>query len=293
VIAPLKFRHRIGILVALAAVALIAVTAVTLVLGSSVAQQLAGIETRYVPLVELDRDLKTLFTEIPRMLEDAAGAAEESGLRAADERYEELLRKLRAGWAVIVGNGANPAALEVELRVYYGHARAVAAALIAGTPASELTARIEVMVSAQDIPRPRVSPGRRRRSLAVRSDGGRGRRLLGCHHQRLFAEVADDRQRQRHAHALLGQHAVKVVDAGDRLAVELDQEVAVAHAGARRRPGRVQRRHEDDGLLRKCVTNHVEVSRVYFRSVTMKDVAGKILRRIHLQQRLARLSIEA
>src|ERR1044071_6836698 len=59
--APVKFRHRIGILVALAAAALVAVTAVTLVLGRHVAPQLAGIETRYVPLVELDRDLKTLF----------------------------------------------------------------------------------------------------------------------------------------------------------------------------------------------------------------------------------------
>jgi signal transduction histidine kinase len=149
VIAPLKFRHRIGILVVLAAAALIAVTAVTLVLGSHVAQQLAGIETRYVPLVELDRDLKTLFTAVPRALEDAAGAAEESGLRAADEHYETLLHSVRAGWPVIIGNGGNPLALEAELRAYYSNARAVAAALIAGTQASELAARIEVMASAQ------------------------------------------------------------------------------------------------------------------------------------------------
>ena len=148
-IAPLKFRHRIGILVALAAAALIAVTAVTLVLGSRVAQQLAGIETRYVPLVELDRDLKTLFAEVPRELETAAGAAEDSGLGAADARYAKLLQRLRAGSGVIAGNGGDPAALEAELRVYYSHARAVAAALVAGTPASELAARIEVMASAQ------------------------------------------------------------------------------------------------------------------------------------------------
>jgi signal transduction histidine kinase len=149
VIAPLKFRHRIGILVALAAAALIAVTAVTLVLGSQVAQQLAGIETRYVPLVELDRDLKTLFAEIPRELESAAGAAEDSGLRAADAKYDRLLLRLRAGWAVIAGNGGDPAALEAELLTYYGNARAVAAALIAGTPASQLATAIETMTSTQ------------------------------------------------------------------------------------------------------------------------------------------------
>ena len=144
-LAPFKFRHRIGILVALAAVALVAVTAVTLVLGSRVGAQLAGIETRYVPLVELDRDLKTLFNDLPRALTDAAGAAEDSALGKADEVFDKLVDRLRAGWAVIVGNGDNPAALELELRAYYSDARGVAAALIAGTPASELTAKIDDM----------------------------------------------------------------------------------------------------------------------------------------------------
>ncbi|HSR95458.1 MAG TPA: ATP-binding protein [Kofleriaceae bacterium] len=148
-IAPIKFRHRIGILVALAAAALVAVTAVTLVLGRSVGQQLAGIETLYVPLVELDRDLKALFNDLPRALQDAADAAEISGLSKADEVFDTLVHRLRAGWPVIAGNGENPVALEAELRVYYGHARGVATALIAGTPGSELTAKIEEMTRAR------------------------------------------------------------------------------------------------------------------------------------------------
>src|SRR5207237_880063 len=67
----LKFRHRIGLLVVLVATALVTVTAVALVLGRRGEQQLAGIETLYVPLIELDRDLKNQFAEIPRALETA------------------------------------------------------------------------------------------------------------------------------------------------------------------------------------------------------------------------------
>ena len=55
---PLKFRHRIGLLVALAAAALVTVAAVTLVLGRRGARQLAGLEARYVRPIELDRDLE-------------------------------------------------------------------------------------------------------------------------------------------------------------------------------------------------------------------------------------------
>jgi signal transduction histidine kinase/CheY-like chemotaxis protein len=149
VFGPLKFRHRIGLLVALAAAALVAVTVVTLVLGRRGAQQLAGIETRYVPLVELDRDLKTLFEQIPRALEDAAAAAEDAKLRDADALYDRLVVRLRAGWGVLLSNGANPVALETELRDYYGNAREVSAALVAGSQALPLSAKIDEMARAR------------------------------------------------------------------------------------------------------------------------------------------------
>ncbi|HEY0988693.1 MAG TPA: hypothetical protein VGD80_16620, partial [Kofleriaceae bacterium] len=148
-IAPLKFRHRIGLIVVLAAAALVAVTAVTLVLGRRGALQLAGIETRYVPLVELDRDLKTLFAQIPRALEDAAAAAEDSTLRDADALYDKLVARLRAGVSVMLDNGANPVALESELREYYANARRVAAALVAGDPAPSLADEIDAMTRAR------------------------------------------------------------------------------------------------------------------------------------------------
>src|SRR5262249_20125820 len=113
------------------------------------ALQLAGIETRYVPRVELDRDLKAAFAPIPRALEDAAAAAEDAQLREADALYDKLVQRLRAGAAVIADNGADPGALEAELGTYYANAREVTAALVAGAPAAPLAPRIAAMTSTQ------------------------------------------------------------------------------------------------------------------------------------------------
>ena len=141
----IPFRYRIGLLVSLAAIALLIVTAVALVLGSRGAADLSGIETRYVPLIELDRDLKTTFAQIPRALADAADAGEESKVRDADALRDELLRRLRAGAHTIAENGADAAALSVELALYYGPARDIALALARGTPAGQLSAQSEAM----------------------------------------------------------------------------------------------------------------------------------------------------
>jgi len=145
----LKFRHRVGLLVILAATALITVTAVAAVLGTRGERQLAGIETLYVPLIELDRDLKTQFAEIPRALEDAATAADDARLGDADQQYATVVQRLRAGRREITDNGGDPAALEAELAAYYATARDIAAALVKGVPAGEIDAKIDAMRRAQ------------------------------------------------------------------------------------------------------------------------------------------------
>ena len=145
----IPFRYRVGLLVLLAAVALLTVTAVSIVLGSRGAENLSGIETRYVPLIELDRDLKTTFEQIWRTLEEAAAAGEESKVRDADALRDELLRRLRAGEHTIANNGGDAAALSVELSLYYGPARELALALARGTPAGQLATQIETMRRAQ------------------------------------------------------------------------------------------------------------------------------------------------
>jgi signal transduction histidine kinase len=145
VLPRLKFRHRIGLLVSLAAFGLIIVTAVTLVLGRRSQAALDGIETRYVPLIELDRDLKRIAADVMKAVEDAAGAAEESKLAEADRLAADFERRLEEGRPAIVSNGGDPDAVRASLRRYYTTARRVASSIIHGTPIAQLTGEIEAM----------------------------------------------------------------------------------------------------------------------------------------------------
>jgi signal transduction histidine kinase len=169
----LRFRHRIGLLVALAALALLIVAMVVVLQGRRNEEQLSGIEHRYVPLLELDRDLKKLLVDIQRALEDAANAAEETKLVEADGLVDKLVSGLRTGAHMIVDNGGDPAALESELRAYYAKARAVSAAIAEGASAGELATEIEVMVRAQQAFTARLdaatSPDRSRLTAAFES----------------------------------------------------------------------------------------------------------------------------
>jgi signal transduction histidine kinase len=149
VLPRLKFRHRIGLLVSLAAVGLILVTAVTLSLGRRSERELDGIETRYVPLIELDRDLKRTAADLMKSVEDAAGAAEEAKLAEADRLAADFERRLGEGRPAILANGGDPDAVLAALRRYYAAARGVAAAIIHGTPIAQLTGQIDTMHRAQ------------------------------------------------------------------------------------------------------------------------------------------------
>lgn len=149
VLRRLRFRYRIGLLVVLATAALITVTVVTLVLGQRSERELIGIETQYVPLIELDRDLKTEFLKLTSALEDAAAAADEGRLGDADRLHREFLLRLAGGRDTIAGNGGDPVTLEQGYRAYFANARAVAAAIMAGTPIEQLTAEIEAMSTAR------------------------------------------------------------------------------------------------------------------------------------------------
>jgi len=166
----LKFRHRVGLLVALAATALATVTALALMFGAQGERQLAGIETRYVPLIELDRDLKAQFAELPRALEDAATAAEDSRLHDADRVYAAMVERIRVGRQAIIENGGDPQALERDLAAYYASAREVAAALAAGAPAGPLVPEIDRMRRTHEAVRAKLdlatAPDRRRLAAA-------------------------------------------------------------------------------------------------------------------------------
>jgi signal transduction histidine kinase len=149
VLERLRFRHRIGLLLGLAAVALVTVTIVTLVLGRSAERQLRGVETRFVPLVDLNSDLKRMAGDLSKAFEDAAGAGEESKLAEADQLEATIRARIDAGHQVIVNNGADPAALIASLESYSKAAHTLAAAYIRGDEASQLTPQMVAMVDAR------------------------------------------------------------------------------------------------------------------------------------------------
>jgi signal transduction histidine kinase/CheY-like chemotaxis protein/HAMP domain-containing protein len=145
----LKFKHRVLLLVALASIALTTVTAMALVLGRRGADDVSGIETRYVPLLELNRDLESTFATVARTLEDAAAAAEEGGLREADTLRDQFLRSLDSGRGHIAENGADPEALRREFVAYYRLARRVSSDLISEETGEDLLERAQAMREAQ------------------------------------------------------------------------------------------------------------------------------------------------
>jgi len=166
----LRFRHRIAILVALAAIALVIVTVVTLVLGGESERQLTGIETRYVPLIELDRDLKAAFAAIPRAFEDAAAAGDEARLAQAIAASEQFTQRLAAAAPAITANGGDAPRLQGEFRTYYQVARDVTTALVSSTPADRITANSSDVSDEPHVPLARIS--------AIRASAAGGKSLL-------------------------------------------------------------------------------------------------------------------
>jgi signal transduction histidine kinase/DNA-binding response OmpR family regulator/HAMP domain-containing protein len=173
VAALVTFRHRVAALVGLAALALLTVTVVSLLLGLRSERQVADVELRYVPLLEVNRDLTALFTAITRALADAASAAEEGPLAQADRLRDQFIARVHADRAAIASNGGDPDALLAEFAAYYGLAREVSAALIGGDATDELAAKVERMHAAQARCATRLdastTPDRRRLAAAFAS----------------------------------------------------------------------------------------------------------------------------
>jgi signal transduction histidine kinase/CheY-like chemotaxis protein/HAMP domain-containing protein len=147
--ALVKFRHRVAALVGLAAAALLITLTASLLLGWRSERQVSEVELRYVPLLELNRDLTALFTSITRTLADAAAAAEEGSLVEADRLRDEFVRRVEGGRAAIASNGGDADQLLADVTAYYTLAREVSAALIADDGGDALPGKVERMHAAQ------------------------------------------------------------------------------------------------------------------------------------------------
>ena len=114
----LRFRTRIALLVLTAIFALGTTTVVAVVLGRHSERQISSVETRYLPLLELNRDLKALF----------AGIAERSRRRPRRPRRRPARRRSPGAtpWPAagrrpprIADNGGDADALLAAFRRYY------------------------------------------------------------------------------------------------------------------------------------------------------------------------------
>ncbi len=141
----LRFRYKILLLVGPALLGLLLVTAIALVLNRRAEAQVARVQDTYLPLLELDRDLKRIFSDIQRKLEGAAAAQDHDGLAEADDLQRRFLHALDAARAAVAANGQDANALRRDMEDYYRTARDVTVRLLGGQAGEALVDRMERM----------------------------------------------------------------------------------------------------------------------------------------------------
>jgi CheY-like chemotaxis protein len=169
----LRFRFKVLMLVAPALVGLMLVTAVALLLNRRADGQLVAVQNTYLPLLELDRDLKRLFSEVQRELEAAVAAREKENLRRADDLRQQFIDRLGPSRAVLAANGTDAGVFRQALVDYYDVARDVTVQLMAGHTGEALVERMEEMRVRQTDFRERLergaAPDRERMAAAFRA----------------------------------------------------------------------------------------------------------------------------
>jgi signal transduction histidine kinase/DNA-binding response OmpR family regulator len=140
-----RFRSKVVLLTAPALVGLLAVPVTALVLSDRANRGLSHVENSYLPLLEVDRDLKALYASITHTLEGAVTAGEPAGLRDADLLRDRFIERLEAGREAIAANDGDPRALLTNFLTYFRSARAVSADLMSGAAGEEVVARMETM----------------------------------------------------------------------------------------------------------------------------------------------------
>jgi methyl-accepting chemotaxis protein len=118
----LTFRGKILLLPSVAAVAFVILIVANVFLGRRNADRLTGIEEGYLPALEASRDFEEQLTSIQRTLQDAAGAANQETLAAADELRDRFLTRIRSAEQIDVLRGDTDA-LKAGFVSYYSVAR--------------------------------------------------------------------------------------------------------------------------------------------------------------------------
>ncbi len=134
----MKFRHKIFLLPALAAMGSILIGAYTLVVDRAMTRQTTEIRAGYFPSLELSQNLERELTAVQRGLQDAVAASDVEGLTAADSLSVQFRATLESG-------RSNPVIAEGEIEnlrsrydAYYSNARQSSERVIEQASASSI-----------------------------------------------------------------------------------------------------------------------------------------------------------
>lgn len=142
----LDFRAKLFGIVAIPAAALVAILVASSALTARVERQLAHIETRYVPLVELEPQLEAGLERLERGFQDAVAAHDLDALDTTEDTKHQIIKSLDAAREATDPDDAR--ALRGALDDYFTRAMDVSHRLIAGETGEGLVDSIKAMQAA-------------------------------------------------------------------------------------------------------------------------------------------------
>ncbi len=143
----LRFRAKLLILVGAMGIVLMAVAAGSVLLGMRQAADLATIEGRLVPKLELGPQLDAQFTKLRQALQDAAAAQDRDALGSTRGMKDDLVARIRAASSVL--NPGDADALVGAVDAYYDSAYDVSRRLVSGETGESLAASVTAMQQKQ------------------------------------------------------------------------------------------------------------------------------------------------
>ncbi len=143
----LTFRAKLMAIVGVAAFAFLLLTATGAVIATRVAAQLATIQTRHLPKLELQPQLDSDFERLRRGFQDAVAIRDADALSATAELETRLLQRLAAADGAV--DRSDAATLRTALEDYYASAYDVSRRLIARETGEALIGAVSAMQDKQ------------------------------------------------------------------------------------------------------------------------------------------------
>jgi signal transduction histidine kinase len=145
----LTFRAKLMTIVAITSVAFVTLIVTGSLTAKRVDQQLATIQGRYLPKVELEPQLEGQFERIRRGFQDAVAIRDTDGLAATSDLKSRFLKQLDAARDAV--DPADTAALRSALEGYYTAAYDVSRRLIAGETGEGVVDAVASMQNKQGV----------------------------------------------------------------------------------------------------------------------------------------------